>query len=305
MVQGREFFEGLVRKFTDARELTRKPLVSGVLGLTGLIIFVVVGVSAWKSIDLNTSGINWLLLVAVGLCGAFVSQSLNAIEFLLMARALHVRVALLGAFVITVVGSAANQLPVPGSLAVRMSALKTRGVAFKSSALSSVVSALMFLGLSFVGLSIALLSQSAVSLAFVFLAVAVGISGLGWTVAQKWVGWSRVDSLGMLFVEGLMVLVAGIRAWFFVDLLGLSASFSQLLALSSGAAISTTVGILPAGLGLTELLAGVVAIAVGLGAAFGLLIAAIDRVFRMAFLAVATVVLLLTGNFTSDKSAGS
>lgn len=302
MVQSRELFDGLLQKFTDAREITRKPIISGFLGLIGLVIFVVVGVAAWRSIDFNSQDINWLLLASVGLCGALASQSLNAIEFLLISRALGVRVAPLSAFVITVAGSAANQLPVPGSLAVRMSALKSRGVALKSSALSSMVAALMFLGLSLAGLSVALLSQSAVLIGVLIMLVATGTTGLGFILAQRFVGWPKAESLTMLCVEALMVLVAGVRAWCFVLLLGLSASFSQLLALSSGAAISTTVGILPAGLGLTELLAGVISLAVGLGAAFGLLIAAIDRVFRMAFLAIATTALMITGSFTFRRT---
>ena len=282
-------------KVIDWRSKARVGLIGRLLLVVAIVAFIFGAWAAWNSLDLGANSVNWWLLLVVGLIGAPASQFLNAAEYRIMSTSLGTTASWRSSFLVTVAGSAANQLPVPGSFLVRTVSLTSRGVSASRATIMASVTAVLFLGAASTGVAVAALNDR-VALVMLVALVAAAVCFAGGTLLAVRACAVDLTSVGRLvIVEVGLVIVASLRAWGFATALDLPGSVVQFVGLSAGAALSTTIGVLPAGIGLTELLTGGLASLVGLGASVGLLIAILDRVFRMSFLAVASLALVLRG----------
>ena len=284
----------LLGKIIVWRSRARAGLIGRLLLVIAISVFVAGALVAWGTLDLNARSVNWWLLFAVGSIGASASQLLNAAEYRAIAVGLGVPAGWRTSFLVTVAGSAANQLPLPGSFLVRTVSLTSNGVPATRAGAMSVVVAVFFLAAAFLGAGVAAISEGLLIVAGVSAAIAGSCLAGGAVLAVRFCSSTRSSLNRLASVEVGLVVVAALRAWGFAIALDLPGSILQFVGLSAGAALSTTVGVLPAGLGLTELLSGGVAALIGLGASVGLMIAVVDRLFRMAFLAVASMVLAVS-----------
>src|SRR5579859_7983412 len=117
-----------MRAFLDrvlrAREGSQNPwLLIAALGV--FIAFTIFGIRELPHID---KPIRWELIVIAGLVCVPVIVALNALEFRLMAHFAQHHPPMLEIVQITVMGSAANLLPMPGAVMVRLASLRKAGV---------------------------------------------------------------------------------------------------------------------------------------------------------------------------------
>lgn len=284
------------------RHLTRRSPAQqrAVLAVAGAC-FVVAAVVAVRNLPDGELDPAWVGLVTVGVLGPLVTVALNGAEFQVQGLLLGQVVGFARAVRISVIGTAANLLPIPGSALVRTQALATTGEGYLRATSSTLLVALVWLG-AVAGLAALLYGvASSAWLAAVGLGViAAALCGTGYVLVRRLAprhGTPRVFSM-LLAVELATAAVGAARFYLMIRYLGLDATAGQAIALTLAGVVASATGIFPAGIGIREALAGAISPLVGLSASVGVVAAAVDRVAGLAVLAVLTLVLVLTGGAT-------
>jgi uncharacterized membrane protein YbhN (UPF0104 family) len=193
-------------------------------------------------------------------------------------------------------GSAANLLPIPGAVVVRLANLHKGGVK-----VGRGINLTAIIGLTWVG-SACLLGGIANFVGhpdFGAGSVALGVSLLVVSLVLLArilePGDRLAGSVELIAIEAGFVTMQALRLWLVAAALRFDVSFAQSSALVIAAVSAAAIGFLPAGLGAREGIAAVLSPVVGIPAAVGLVITAVDRVVNLVVLsAFAGVVTLLT-----------
>ncbi|HVU72544.1 MAG TPA: lysylphosphatidylglycerol synthase domain-containing protein [Mycobacteriales bacterium] len=247
----------------------------------------------------------WWELAVIGLIGVPILAAYNAAEFILMARIVDQRVRWWSATRISLYGSAANLLPLPGAALVRLEALRRSDVQLRRSVQAAAVVAAIWIGASTMVAGLAQVPQR-------WTVVGLGVAGgivpltLGGAVLAR--GRPPAETRGHLVrlvgLEALYVPTAGVRLWFVGKALHEPISLRDAVTIAAAGTLATAAGIFPGGLGLRELLSGALAALTGVPAVTGVAISAVDRVSSLAGLAVWTgVVALLDQRMTPEAPA--
>ncbi len=214
----------------------------------------------------------------------------NAFSYQMQSRLVGIGIRARDALRITLLGSAANLLPLPGAVVVRTADLMSRGATAGQATGATACGALAWLGLSLLAAVRPLLNLGA------FAGWPVAAAGVGALVASAIMGWRLSHSFGawLAVVLGSASLVAtlAIRYLLLVWALGFDPG-SEALALVAVGALSSAAGFFPSGIGLREILAGLTATLVELPASLGYLVAGIDDIAWIVTVGVG--VLLLEG----------
>lgn len=261
-----------------------------------LIAFVAMGTFALRSLpEGTTSNIDWALITAVGVIGPTVTIILNAMEFRAQGRMLGHDIGWPDAIRISTLSSAANLLPLPGSIVVRTGSLVHRGSTLTQATATGLIAGVAWIGSAFAtaGLGALLLRQFAIG--GVGLVIAVFLIAVSWQLAGRLTADARAAWPPLVGVEFALTFVSGARFFFVIVALGFDVSGGQALALTVSGAIASAAGIFPAGLGLREAMSAGVAALVDLPAAVGFVAASIDRVLGLAVLGLATLGFLVWG----------
>lgn len=251
------------------------------------VIFVVAAALAIVNFPETDEAISWPLILVGTVIGAPLAVLLNALEYRCTARSVGREVDVMPALRVTVVGSAANMLPLPGSTLVRIQAMTSMGSTVRSAGAASLMT-----GLVWVGATVTLAGLGHTVVGGLLLGATVTTVGLAVTAAGLFMlrrggralFWSVAPTL--VLVEVLFVLVAAVRLFLILRGLRIDVGAADVLALTVAAAVATAAGVFPAGLGLREVLTGVISPIVGIPAAAGVGAAVIDRIARMIMLAI-------------------
>ncbi len=255
-------------------------------------VFVVATVLALRGLPPIRGGVRWppLLLIAVVLVP--IGTVANAGEYAVTVAASGGRVKLLPALRIALLASAANLLPIPGAVLVRVQAMRNMGVSYKRAAgMTGVV------GLGFVGVAVScvgILQLTAHAGAAGAGLVAGGIACLAVVVYALRSQPSPVRLVaGLVAVELLSMTIKTLRLFVVLQALRSDAGLREASAMALALVISLVVGIFPGGLGIREVLTGLLAPTVGLDPALGVVVAAVDRVVGLVSLAALSGVFML------------
>lgn len=235
----------------------------------------------------------WALLGLVALVGVPANTVVNAAEYALTARLNGHRATPLQATEVAVLSSAGNLLPIPGAAIVRARGLRKLGASYARAISATAVAGLVWVAVTLVAAGGLLLAADNDGSGLLVPLAAMG-GGLavvaGSAVAIHRLQRTRGGRTGpavaaLVGVEVLAVVVgigryAGVMAGLSVDL-----SLAQAAALTVSVVAASALGFLPGGLGLRELLAAAIAPVVGLPAAVGLLVVAVDRLIGLPVLA--------------------
>lgn len=222
------------------------------------------------------------------LCLVFVTLPinflLNGLEFQLSARLAEGKLSLRDAVETTVIGSAANLLPIPGGAIVKVARLKALGVSYKHGISTTLYPALLWLGtaLTYAGLWASVLGVGAVSWAFVGLGaiVVIGASAFAYKI------YGQIDTLlRLLLVRVCLVILDAIQIFLCMLALAVAGSFAQASLLTVSGVLGSAVSIVPAGLGVREAVSAVIGPFVGLTAASAYLVTAVNRLLSLAAIA--------------------
>ena len=235
----------------------------------------------------------WWLLAIVCIAGPLATVALNGAEYIAQARIVGVDVAFLEG-VLSIVATAANMLPIPGSALVRTQALATSGGGYKKATATTVT-----VGAAWIGATATLAAILGVATGTAAAGAAVGAIGLGFLVFSYVLVRRAHPPTGVgdvfgriLAIEAGAAIVGALRFFGILYALGIDISAPQAMALALASVIASASGIFPAGIGIREALAGAIGAIVGLPAASGVAAAATDRVAGLLVLAVLTAFLM-------------
>ncbi len=139
---------GYLRWACDVR-MFNSPKARNLILLVALVFFIGGLTIAFQQQPEVLEGLDWMLIGIVVLIGIPITVILNTFEFVLSGRLIGQRVTFFQALEVTTVGSAANLLPLPGGMAVRVLGLKSFGASYRDSISTTLFIALIWLGISF------------------------------------------------------------------------------------------------------------------------------------------------------------
>jgi hypothetical protein len=291
----------------DRGEGERRTLLSRVLAvrkrrnspgllLFALGLFVAFTVVAVRALPPIERPIRWELLLVAGLICVPISTALNALEYRVMAHFADHHPPALEIVQVSIMGTAANLLPVPGAVVVRLANLHKGGVR-----MTRGLNLTAIIGLTWVGSACVLggIANMPAHPGFGSAALALGVSLM--TVSLILLtrtlepGTRLAGSIELVAIEAGFAAVSAMRLFLVAAALRFDVSFGQAAALMIAAVSAAAVGFLPSGLGVREGIAAILSPIVGLPAAVGLVITAVERVVGLVVLSVfAAIVTLMT-----------
>jgi hypothetical protein len=276
--------DGVLRWFTAIRERAQLKRVQRPLLIIATVGFVVMTIIGFRHLPHAPEPVRWWLLIFFVVTTP-IGVAFNAAEYQISARLVGHRVSIVAASRVAVLGSAFNLLPVPGAVMVRTQALKEAGHSYGRAIGTTGVTGAGYLGMGFAAAGLALVANRP-GVAVLFLAIAVLFSVLTFVGVRAYVR-KRVSWYGLIVLAVEMGSVVIKSAAFLIvgRAVGYNVTIGQALIVNLSTVITAAVGILPGGLGLRELLAGVLSPLAGLQASVGLVIAAFSRVLGLVALA--------------------
>ncbi len=296
MTNGNRFADAIAR---FRRPTGRAKTIASILSLVLLTVAVTYSIRNFP----ETDGVRWPLMVGIGLVAPTVTIWLNAKEFQTQAMIAGQQPGTIEAVRVSVLGTTANLLPLPGAVLVRTQALAAGGSGYAGAAKINAASGLIWLGSSAIVSAIGFGILGSWVIAGLGSAIGVLVWAAGALTAAR-SGATRHDIGRISLIEALLTLVSGARAYGMLVALSVDVEPSQGLALAVSGAVASAAGIFPAGIGLREALSGVVATLVDLDAAVGIGAAAADRVAGLGVLLLANLVIVVWDRRTTVPTTG-
>jgi uncharacterized membrane protein YbhN (UPF0104 family) len=233
-------------------------------------------------------------LAVVAIVGVPLTVATNAAEYALSASMLGYRVPFQSALKVSLLATAANMLPLPGSVLVRTEAVRRLGARMSTALATSTVVGLAWLATAATLTGMFLLAHGRAAVGTISTGLGALLLGATFLLCFR-LDAPRVlkTSSRLIVVESASVLVKAARLYVIFRALHYAVGVDQALVLTSAAVVSTATGFFPAGMGATEILSAAVSPLVDLPPALSLLAAAIDRLLGLAGLGVLSGLVLL------------
>ncbi|MEM9797318.1 MAG: hypothetical protein AAF919_12555 [Pseudomonadota bacterium] len=255
-----------------------------IVSALGFVLGIVLSIRARPEL---VSDLSYGPLVALALVAIPITVLLNAEEFRLSARLLGQEVPRIAAAEVTIVASVANMLPIPGGTMVRVAALKAGGARVRDGTIATLLIAAFWIGVALLYAGAWLAASAASPVAD----LGIGCSIVGGVVlasamliGHRMFGKDEV-LLGLVLVKCGLVLVDATRIYLSMLALNANGTFIQASVLSVSSVAGATVSIVPAGLGIREATAALLAPLVALPAASAFLATGLNRLVGLAIMA--------------------
>lgn len=281
------------------------PRVQRVLLAIAFVAFVAMG---WLAIanfpDEPEPEPRWGLLVLVGMLGPLVTVFLNGLEYRQQGRLVDRAVPIGDAIRVSVLGTAANLAPVPGSVLVRTSALVSEQTGVKRAAATTATVGVAWLGASAFAAGVLQPVADRVLLGVLLVVAGVALLAATYVFVRRAAPADGTNAVfaAIVLVELGTVIVGGLRLLGIIAGLGLDVTLAQALGLTLAGVIASATGIFPAGIGIREALVGLISPALGLEPAVAVAAAAADRLAGLLVLAVLTAVIVARRDRTGKAS---
>ena len=226
----------------------------------------------------------------VVLClGVPLTLLLNAIELILTGRLIDKKIDFAFAFKMTLFGTAANMLPLPGGAVVRIAALKTRGAQLGEGTRVTFAVGIIWLGVSLIYSGYWMTGFSYI------LGVLTALAGLAAMLLGSMLGLKqhkkRAVILQIILLKVFATILVTLRLIFCLWALGSLVSFSVAGTMTAANVIGSAVMIVPAGIGINEGMTALLAQIAGISAAIGFMAALINRLAGLLALCPITLYL--------------
>lgn len=246
---------------------------------------------------------DYTFLVLVVLLGPPAVVTLNSIEFTLAAGLLSQKVRIGQAVRIAVLGTAANQLPVPGAVIVRTQALATGGAGYRRALFANLAIGLAWIGTAFTMAGLLQFHGRVPALGLGFAAAGIAMLVACERVVHRATepGGPRFMAARIIATETVLVIVQAVRLALVLHGFGIRVSPAQAVALALSAVLTSALGIVPGGVGVREALAAGIGPIVGLPASVSLIATAFDRLADLAVIGLAAVVITILTRRSSAR----
>ena len=282
---------------------TRRPLWQRLLLIVAAVGFALGVYLSIRARPELVSDLNYLPLFLLAAFGVPVTVLLNAEEFRLSGQLVGRKFSRVSAVDITIVASVANMLPIPGGTMVRIGALKAKGANLKEGTTATLLVSFIWVGLAFLYSGAWLLfsvegSADRLGVLFVLFGTALLI-----VIIVSAIGVFRQRGMiaRLTLVKTGLVLVDATRIYLCFLILGVGGTFGQASVLTVSSVVGASVSIVPAGLGIREGTAALLAPLIALGAAAGYLSTSLNRVVGLIILAPVALYLGIRTNVSHDE----
>lgn len=280
--------DGVISVLVSSRTFLSGKVAYRVLVSAVFLSFLVAG----RSLGLNLNSIvwHWVLLSAALTAPLLVC---NAGEYWLIAKTHGLSLSFSHCIRVTLLGSVANLLPIPGQSATRVADLGSHKVALSSATNSTLAAGALWSGWLFIIAGVATLGGN--NLLFSGVLLVLGAACCATAVTQ--VRDRRARTLWLLAgsaIELLTVLIAWWRLSLSFEALGIQYTFSSAAVLLSANVVAAIVGVAPAGLGIREGAAAIIAPMVNIEPLAAAVSIAFSRFVGMAVCASLALVALRT-----------
>ena len=245
------------------------------IAFTGAVLLIITGtVFSIQAHPEVMASLDWKPVLVVFALVVPAMILINVLVFIMTAALVGHRVEFGTALKITILGSLANMLPLPGGIAVRIAGLKTFGASWRESAAAMLCVTAIWAGVAFAfsGLWIVGGDTAPNWIGAVF--TSIGVLGL---IGGLAIGRSIHGGLGVSLIIGVlktvMVVTEALRFYFCLLALGVAAGFSQAAVFVVAGVVGSAVSLVPSGLGVRETVAAGLAPLVGLSVGSGFLAA--------------------------------
>jgi hypothetical protein len=288
--------QGRLQRLYEATRRTPSPRTQRALLGVAAVVFVVGGWYALDSLDIAFDDVRWGPLIVAAFAGVPLTLLANTFEYVLSGAILRHRIGLLPALQLTTVSSAANLLPIPGAVLVRVQGLRALGSRYRTALGSTAVVGLAWIGVSALVASALLAVSESWAACAAFAAAGIPVLALAYVGLRRAVpetGKRGRLAILIVAVELFAVVTNAGRLVLILVALRVDASLDQTLVLAVSSSLAAAAGVLPGGFGLRELIAAALAPLVGLPAAAGFAAMTINRVIGIVVVAPITAALAL------------
>ena len=235
------------------------------------------------------SNVDWRAVAVLALMATPATLALNALEFSLSGRLVGQDIPFGRAMGVTIVGSAANLLPLPGATLVRLAALRSGGAGMRSGLTATALLAILALGVGFAYSGVWAMVFGSGPISVAILAIGVIVLSIAWLLARQL--FNDVPAvLALIGVRLALVSLDAARTWLAFVAIGYEASFAQASVLTISTVLAAVVAIVPAGLGLREGIAALAAPIVGVAPAAAFLATSLSRIVGLTIVMALTIV---------------
>ncbi len=183
---------------------------------------------------------------------------------------------------VSVLSSAANMLPLPGGALVRVAALRQAGAAVRAGAAATILVALLWLGLAFAASGIGVRTVSSpLAVAFALIAAALIIASCI-AIFHLSGSWTTVGVI-VAIKTGIVVVDVWRMRWALAAL-GVNLSTGEALTFALSGVAGAAVSVVPAGLGVTEAVAALLAPLSTISSSAAFLAATLNRMAALALM---------------------
>jgi|MDTB01.1.fsa_nt_gb uncharacterized membrane protein YbhN (UPF0104 family) len=270
-----EAMHGVVSLFAAIRQFFSSKLAYRVLVLAVFLSFLLAGQSL--GLNLNSIAWHWLLLSAALAIPLLVC---NAGEYWLIAQTNGLNLNLTHCIRVTLIGSVANLLPIPGQSATRIADLGSREVTLSRAAGTTLAAGALWSGWLFLVAGAASLDQKNVLWPATLSAVGVCCCLVSMTRISDPTTRFRWLLAGSA-IELLTVLIAWVRLMLSFEALGIEYTYSSVAVLLCANVVAAVIGLTPAGLGVREGAAALIAPLVDINAIAAAVSMALTRFIGM------------------------
>jgi hypothetical protein len=242
--------------------------------------------------SLPESNIRWVWFIPT-VAAIVATIILSGIEYQLSGRILAHRIRFPEALRISLLSSAANMLPLPGSVILRTESLKRKGSSYVQALSSTAATGVGWVGTAAVMAATLILSEQNSAFGWI-----LAIGGAGALLAmvlllRRSTAAAFSFAIQVIVVEAVLVVLTAVRLAGVLNAIGVGVSATQAVALSLSDALAAAVGVFPGGLGLREAMAGGLSVFIDLPPAAGVLAAALDRVAALLILSLAAALVIM------------
>ena len=261
-------------------------------GFLILLTGVVFSLSALPDGELIRDGRFLLLIGGIGVPLLILT---NAWETRLSASLIGGHFTWAQALRISTLASAANLLPLPGGAMVRIASLTKGGARLGDASAVTVALALAWLGLSFLwpGGWLTAAGYYWISLPFLAVGAVASAASMFWLTR---ISKSRTGIAEVVILKAVTVAASMIRMAWALAALGVVADTTALSVFAVSSVSGAAVSIIPAGLGVNEMVAAAVATVVAIPPTTAFLAAAIMRAINLALQTILALVLTVTAD---------
>ncbi len=231
-----------------------------------------------------------------------VTLLLMTIRFMVSCRAIGSQITLRSSWKVVILGSAANILPIPGGIMVRVAAMSRGGASLGKSIGINLDLTVCWLGVAALYSAVAAAAVGNSPLGMVFLCIGAGSVGLSMWLLIRRTGRGAM-SVTLAGIQTIATLVDIVRVWLCFQALGLTEHLVKVMGLSISSVAGSIVTVIPAGLGVREWVAALLAPVFQLAPEAAYLGSTLNRIAVLAVVLVMTVIVfLIEWRDSKDKS---